>query len=147
MEWPKPNIRKGNSTLGNLHYAAPRKAEIAWLAEGGFRRNRLPILWEMLQPVLFDASPNAATRALVGEPGEFHALYAQQITDVLDAHAAAAPSASSTCTTTAATATTATGPTAACPGSSPARRHCSDRTPKIRTACRSASSRWRRAPR
>lgn len=89
MEWPKPNIRKGNSTLGNLHYAAPRKAEIAWLAEGGFRRNRLPILWEMLQPVLFDASPNAATRALVGEPGEFHALYAQQITDVLDAHAAA----------------------------------------------------------
>jgi hypothetical protein len=88
MEWPKPGIRRGNSTLPNLHFAVPRKAEIAWLAQNGLRRNRLPILWEMLQPVLHDARPEAATRALVGEPGEFHPLYAQLITDVLDAHAA-----------------------------------------------------------
>ena len=89
MEWVQHGIRRGQSTLPNLHYAAPRKVEIAWLAEQGFRRNRLPVLWEMLQPVLHDARPNAATRAIVGEPGEFHPLYAQAITDVLDAHAAA----------------------------------------------------------
>ncbi len=87
MEWPKPNIRRGNSTLANLHFAPPRKAEIAWLAQNGFRRNRLPVLWEMLQPVLHDSRPDAAARALVGEPGEFHAHYAQLITEVLDAHA------------------------------------------------------------
>ena len=89
LEWPKPGIRRGNSTLPNLHMAAPRKAEIAWLAQQGLRKNRLPVLWELLQPVLFDSRPNAATRALVGEPGEFDAGYAQFITDVLDAHAAA----------------------------------------------------------
>ncbi|RYZ01149.1 MAG: twin-arginine translocation pathway signal protein, partial [Comamonadaceae bacterium] len=32
--------------------------------------------------------PGAAAQALVGTPGEFHAAYAQWITDVLDAHAA-----------------------------------------------------------
>jgi aryl-phospho-beta-D-glucosidase BglC (GH1 family) len=89
MEWPKPGIRKGGSTAPNIHFTAPRRADIAWLAEQGFRKNRLPILWEMLQPVLHDARPNAEARALVGEPGELHARYAQAITDVLDAHAAA----------------------------------------------------------
>ena len=89
MEWAQHGIRRSASTQPNLHYTAPRRAEVAWLAANGFRKNRLPVLWELLQPVLFDARPNAATRALVGEPGEFHPLYAQQITEVLDAHAAA----------------------------------------------------------
>ncbi len=89
MEWPKPGIRRGNSTLPNLHFTVPRRADIAWLAEQGFRKNRLPVLWELLQPVLHDSRPDAAARALVGEPGEFHPLYAQLVTDVLDAHAAA----------------------------------------------------------
>jgi hypothetical protein len=89
MEWTAPGIRKGNSTLANLHFTVPRKAEMAWFIAQGLKKNRLPVSWEMLQPVLFDAKPNAATRALVGEPGEFHAAYAQFITDVLDAHAAA----------------------------------------------------------
>ncbi|WBY00401.1 cellulase family glycosylhydrolase [Ramlibacter tataouinensis] len=88
MEWPQPGIRRGNSTLPNLHFTVPRRADIAWLAAQGFRRNRLPVLWELLQPVLFDSRPDAAARALVGEPGAFHPLYAQLITDVLDAHAA-----------------------------------------------------------
>lgn len=88
MEWAQPGIRRGGSTQPNLHYTAPRRAEIAWLAANGFRKNRLPVLWELLQPVLFDARPNAATRALVGEPGAFDALYAQLVTEVLDAHAA-----------------------------------------------------------
>jgi hypothetical protein len=43
----------------------------------------------MLQPVLNDTVINAATRAVVGNPGEFHAGYAGYITQVLDAHAAA----------------------------------------------------------
>lgn len=88
MEWPKPGIRKGGSSAPNVHFTVPRRADIAWLADQGFRRNRLPVLWEMLQPVLHDARPNAQARSLVGEPGEFHAQYAQAITDVLDAHAA-----------------------------------------------------------
>ncbi|MGZ5888826.1 MAG: cellulase family glycosylhydrolase, partial [Ramlibacter sp.] len=88
LEWAQPGIRRGGSTLPNLHFTAPRRAEVAWLAANGFRKNRLPVLWELLQPVLFDARPDAATRALVGEPGGFHPLYAQLITDVLDAHAA-----------------------------------------------------------
>src|SRR3954471_95032 len=62
MEWPKPGIRRGNSTLPNLHFAVPRNAEIAWLADNGFKKNRLPVLWEMLQPMLFDTQANAATR-------------------------------------------------------------------------------------
>jgi hypothetical protein len=89
MEWAQPGIRRNASTLPNVHFTVPRKADVAWLAQNGFRKNRLPVLWEMLQPVLFDSRPDAATRALVGEPGEFHAQYAQCITDVLDAHAAA----------------------------------------------------------
>lgn len=89
MEWTQPNNRKGGSTLPNLHFTVPRKAEIAWYAGQGFRKNRLPVSWEMLQPMLFDAKPDANARALVGEPGGFHAAYAQFITDVLDAHAAA----------------------------------------------------------
>ncbi|MFL6691320.1 MAG: glycoside hydrolase family 5 protein [Ramlibacter sp.] len=88
MEWAQHGIRRGGSTQPNLHFTAPRKADIAWLAANGFKKNRLPVLWEMLQPVLFDARPNAATRAVVGEPGEFHPLYAQLITETLDAHAA-----------------------------------------------------------
>lgn len=89
MEWPKPHVRRGTSTQANLHLTVPRRAEIAWLAQQGLRRNRLPVLWELLQPVLHDARPDPATRAIVGEPGALHAAYAQWITDVLDAHAAA----------------------------------------------------------
>jgi endoglucanase len=88
MEWTKPNMRRGASSTPNLHFMVPRRADVAWLAANGFTRNRLPILWEMLQPMLFDTRASAAVRALVGEPGEFNAHYAQAVTDVLDAHAA-----------------------------------------------------------
>ncbi|HYF20525.1 MAG TPA: cellulase family glycosylhydrolase [Ramlibacter sp.] len=89
MEWTKPNMRRGASSTPNLHFMVPRRADIAWLAANGFKSNRLPILWEMLQPMLFDTRASAAVRALVGEPGEFNEHYAKAITDVLDAHAAA----------------------------------------------------------
>ncbi len=89
MEWAQPHVRRAQSTQANLHYTVPRRSEIAWLAQQGLRKNRLPVLWEQLQPVLHDARPDAATRALVGEPGALAPAYAQWITDVLDAHAAA----------------------------------------------------------
>ena len=89
LEWAKPNLRRNESSHPNLHFTVPRKADVAWLAAEGFRKNRLPIQWELLQPMLHDTRANAAVRAQVGEPGEFHAGYAQYITDVLDAHAAA----------------------------------------------------------
>src|SRR5205085_11395160 len=65
-----------------------RKADIAYLASQGYNKNRLPIKWEMLQPVLFDTTANAATQAIVGRPGEFNAYYLAHIQAVLDAHAA-----------------------------------------------------------
>src|SRR3569832_934825 len=42
----------------------------------------------MLQPLLFDTNVNSASRAVVGNPGEFNATYQSYITAVLDAHAA-----------------------------------------------------------
>ncbi|MBA2965464.1 cellulase family glycosylhydrolase [Ramlibacter sp. MAH-25] len=88
MEWAQPGLRRNASSLPHLHFSVPRKAEVAWLAAQGFKRNRLPFQWELLQPVLPDSKPGEAVRALVGNPGELHAGYAQWITDVLDAHAA-----------------------------------------------------------
>jgi hypothetical protein len=89
MELAGPGLRFGASTLPNVNFAVPRREEIAWLAANGYTKTRLPIRWEMLQPVLNDTAINAATRAVLGSPGEFHAGYAAYITQVLDAHAAA----------------------------------------------------------
>ncbi|MDQ3058279.1 MAG: glycoside hydrolase family 5 protein [Pseudomonadota bacterium] len=88
MEWARPGLRYGLSTAPNLHFTVPRKADVAYLAACGFTQNRLPIQWELLQPMLHDTQANAAARALIGEPGHFHADYAAFITGVLDAHAA-----------------------------------------------------------
>lgn len=88
MELAGPGLRYGASTLPNVNFAVPRREEIAWLAANGYTKSRLPIRWEMLQPVLNDTVINAATRAVLGNPGEFHAGYAGYITQVLDAHAA-----------------------------------------------------------
>ncbi|MEO8655413.1 MAG: cellulase family glycosylhydrolase, partial [Ramlibacter sp.] len=73
----------------NLNYTVPRRADVAWLAANGYTRSRLPIKWEMLQPMLHDTNANAAARALIGEPGAFDAAYQSFIAGVLDAHAAA----------------------------------------------------------
>lgn len=89
LEWVAPGFRHSQGTAPNIHFAAPRKVEVAWLARQGLTKNRLPIQWELLQPMLFDTPANAQARALIGERGEFHAGYAAYITDVLDAHAAA----------------------------------------------------------
>ncbi|MDB5964184.1 MAG: Twin-arginine translocation pathway signal, partial [Polaromonas sp.] len=89
MEWATPGLRFGTSTAPNIDFSVPRRADIAWLASCGFTKNRLPIQWELLQPMLHDTPANAAARAAIGAPGEFHAAYASWITGVLDAHAAA----------------------------------------------------------
>lgn len=88
MEWARPGLRLSLSSLPNLHFTVPRRAEVAYLASQGFTKNRLPIQWELLQPVLFDTPANPVARAAIGLPGEFHAGYAGFITRVLDAHAA-----------------------------------------------------------
>ncbi|HUR88276.1 MAG TPA: cellulase family glycosylhydrolase [Ramlibacter sp.] len=89
MEPTEGNLRYAAGTQANVNWEAPRKADIAWLASQGYNKNRLPIRWEMLQPVLFDTNINAATQAIVGVPGAFNAMYQSHIQAVLDAHAAA----------------------------------------------------------
>jgi endoglucanase len=82
-------LRFGAGTLPNVDFTVPRRSDIAWLAANGYTRTRLPIRWELLQPMLHDTQANAAARAAIGEPGAFHAGFASYITGVLDAHAAA----------------------------------------------------------
>ncbi len=89
MEWAKPGLRYGSSTLPNLNFTVPRRADVAYLAANGFTKNRLPIQWELLQPMLHDTAANATAIAAIGSPGVFHAAYESFITGVLDAHAAA----------------------------------------------------------
>ena len=88
MEWARPGLRYGSGTAPNLNFTVPRKAEVSYMAQSGYTKNRLPIQWELLQPMLHDTQANAAAVSLIGKPGEFHAEYAAYITGVLDAHAA-----------------------------------------------------------
>lgn len=88
LEWARPGLRLSLSSAPNLHFTAPRRAEVAYLASQGFKRNRLPIQWELLQPMLFDTPANAQARSAIGQPGALHAGYAGYISSVLDAHAA-----------------------------------------------------------
>jgi endoglucanase len=89
MEWAKPGLRYGASSLPNVHFTVPRKADVAYLAACGYTKNRLPIQWELLQPMLHDTIANETAKKLIGNPGAFHAAYEAYITGVLDAHAAA----------------------------------------------------------
>jgi len=88
METAVFNIRYGSGTQQNVDYSVPRRADIQWLAANGYKKTRLPISWEMLQPMLFDTNANAATRAIVGQPGAFDPVYQGHIQSVLDEHAA-----------------------------------------------------------
>jgi len=89
MEWAKPGLRYGQSSKPNLNITVPRAADVAYLAANGFTKNRLPIQWELLQPMLHDTFANTAARTAIGAPGVFHAGHEAYITAVLDAHAAA----------------------------------------------------------
>ena len=65
MEWAKPGLRANTSSAPNLHFTVPRKADVAYLAACGFSKNRLPIQWELLQPMLHDTQANAAAKAAI----------------------------------------------------------------------------------
>ena len=88
LEWAAPGLRHSLSSAPNIHFTVPRKADVAYLAACGFTKNRLPVQWELLQPMLPGTQANPAARKLIGEPGSFHAGYAAYITGLLDAHAA-----------------------------------------------------------
>lgn len=82
-------IRFGASTLPNVNYAVPRKEDLQYMRDNGFTTNRLPIRWEMLQPILFNTKANADVQAKVrAAPGAFHPVYESFIQETLDAHAA-----------------------------------------------------------
>jgi endoglucanase len=87
MEWARSNVRISPLLAPNVNFTVPRAADVAYMARNGFGRNRLPIQWEMLQPMLVDTPANAQARALIGEPGALNATYVEYITRVLDAHA------------------------------------------------------------
>jgi endoglucanase len=89
MEWTSPGLRYGQSTEPNLNFTVPRQNDIKYLATTGMTKNRLPIQWELLQPMLHDTPASTAVKNAVGQPGVFHALYEAYITSVLDAHAQA----------------------------------------------------------
>lgn len=89
MEWARPGLRYGLSSQPNVHFTVPRKADVAYLAACRFTRNRLPVQWELLQPMLQDTKADAPARAAIGEPGALHEGYASYIDGILDAHAAA----------------------------------------------------------
>ena len=84
-------IRYGANTLPNVNFSVPRQQDVTYLSNNGFKKNRLPIRWELLQPVLYDTKANAATLSAIGvsAPGEFHPAYTAYITQVLDEHAKA----------------------------------------------------------
>lgn len=87
MEWTKPGLRYGLSTAPNLNFTVPRSNDVKYLASTGMTKNRLPIQWELLQPMLHDTPANAYVRSVVGDLGNFHPEYESYITGVLDAHA------------------------------------------------------------
>jgi endoglucanase len=89
MQTAETALRISPGTRSNMDFTVARRPDVQWLAAQGFTKSRLPIQWEMLQPMLFDTRANAATRALVGEPGAFNAGYLAHIQAILDAHAAA----------------------------------------------------------
>jgi endoglucanase len=88
MEWAGFGLRSSASTVPNINFTVPRAPDVTYLAANGYRNTRLPITWELLQPMLHDTVANAAARAMIGEPGAFHPGYESYITGVLDAHAA-----------------------------------------------------------
>jgi endoglucanase len=89
MQTAEIGMRYGTGTQPNIHLTVPRRSDVAWLAANGFAKTRLPIQWELLQPMLHDTVANTAARAAIGEPGAFHAGYESYITGLLDAHASA----------------------------------------------------------
>lgn len=96
MEWAAPGTRYGTSTYPNINYTVPRTPDFSYLAAQGTTLTRLPISWEMLQPLLASSPANAAVRAgftsslqATYTAGDFWEPYAQFIDRALNAAQAA----------------------------------------------------------
>lgn len=93
LEWANASgttHRTSASSRPNVNFAVPRLQDIAYMAMAGMKKSRLPISWEMLQPIRASSVANATIRAGYGISvnGSFYEVYAQYIDKVLDAHAA-----------------------------------------------------------
>lgn len=86
-------VRTGASTRPNINFTPPRASEFTYMAKQGYSRVRLPIVWEMLQPILASSNANATVRngynPAIAANGDLYQRYRDWITDVLDAAAAA----------------------------------------------------------
>ena len=91
MEWAQPGLRYGSSTAINMNFTMPRAADISFLASQGFTKNRLCMLWELIQPVLVSSPANGTVLAAHGisAAGQVVPRMMGYILDVLDAHATA----------------------------------------------------------
>lgn len=92
MEWSSYAYTRGSdSNAPNRDFTVPRDEYISFIANRGFKKTRLPILWEMLQPVLKrqGAQGNILNAYGIANSGDLCPRTVRQITQVLDAHAAA----------------------------------------------------------
>lgn len=93
MEWANASgntHRTSASSRPNINFAVPRLQDIAYMAMAGMKKSRLPVSWEMLQPIRASSPANSTIRSGYGvsSNGAFYEVYAQYIDKVLDAHAA-----------------------------------------------------------
>jgi endoglucanase len=92
MEWAAPGVRFGQSTYPDINYTVPRVADIAYLASQGVTLVRLPLTWELLQPLLASSPANATVRSgytsslqATFNAGDLWEPQAQYVDKILDA--------------------------------------------------------------
>ena len=97
MEASQASVRYGSSTYPNRNYTVPRKEDLQYLHDTGVSKVRLPILWEILQPILASSPANSTVvsahniwwNGVQNVKGGFDQYYQSYIQQVLDnAHAA-----------------------------------------------------------
>lgn len=66
MEWAQPGLRYGQSTVQNINWTPARINHIKWLMSRGMTKLRLPVQWELLQPLLSDSPASATVKAAHG---------------------------------------------------------------------------------
>lgn len=89
LENTQPNMRYGQGTSVNINFTIVRQADVTYLTQLGFTRNRLPMLWELLQPFLAQQNPNTTVLAgaKIAVVGDVVPSQMKYILDVLDYHA------------------------------------------------------------
>lgn len=93
LEWAvNGNFRKNASTQQFMNFNGPRFADFAYLATRGVTKVRLPVPWEMLQPILA-GNPGSATASVISDhgissAGALHPEYLSMIDGIYSAAAA-----------------------------------------------------------